>query len=97
MIRSEIGSFGETHESRVTHQVSDAAMQVGSGVVDVFPVFDANQIRNLGGVIQTAIPPSHAAAAAGYGAVERKILSLRQSLHPLIDVVFSPRNSIRLV
>src|SRR4051812_3347903 len=71
-------------------------MQMSGSVVDVFPFPDADQVRDLTGVIEASVPAKKAAAAES-GAVEREDLGLRQGLEPLVDIVPDPGHGEALV
>src|SRR5258707_15276711 len=97
MIGAEISRFCVTYQSRVTHQVADAAMQVCRGMVDILPVLDADEIRDLGRVIQAPIPSEYSPAS---GASVQQIIEIGPTgddLQSLVDVFLYPGHAVRPV
>ncbi len=58
----KVDVVGEAHERRVAHEVADVAVQMGAGVIDVLPILDADEVGDLGGIEDAAVPARHAAA-----------------------------------
>jgi hypothetical protein len=81
VIRTKVGRLGVAHQGGITHQIRDAAMQVCRGVIDILPVLDADEIRDLGWIIEAAIPPEHSAASRARVQQSEDQRSIARTLH----------------
>src|SRR5262249_12880519 len=71
-------------------------MQVSSGVIKIFPVLDADQVRDLRRIVQAAIPAGKPPAIKK-GRSQAAVLCLCEFLEMLVNIVFAPGDSERLV
>src|SRR5262245_17675178 len=96
MIGTEVDGVGETDQCRVSHQIPDASVQVGRCMVEVFPIPDSDEIRELRRIVQAAIPARETAAWSESGG-QVTVLSVRNRLELLIDIARAPRHAKSLV
>src|SRR5438094_267933 len=96
MIGTKIGHLGVTHLSRVPHQVADPAMEMRPGMVEILPIADNDQVRNLGRMQQAAVPASDCAREP-VGGNERTVLGLRKILEPLVGIISQPWYAVWLI
>src|SRR5215471_15303019 len=66
------------------------------GVVEIFPILDADEIRELDRIVQTAIPTRYAATTQESRS-QLPLLGLSHGLDALVDIVLPPRYARRLV
>src|SRR6516164_5245832 len=62
VIWAKIGDFRKTDLSRITHQVSDPAMEMSPGVVDILSILDSDQVRYLRREQDAPVPSSDRAS-----------------------------------
>jgi hypothetical protein len=76
---AEVRDVGVSHLGGITHQIADAAMKMGPGVVEVLALFDSDQVRNLGREQWTSVPARDDASGALRG-YQRTVFALCDAL-----------------
>src|SRR6476620_4876179 len=96
MIRAKIGDLGKAHLGRVAHEVANSAVEMSRRMVEIFPVFDADEVRDLGREEDAAVPASNSTAHAfrGYQCI---VLGRSKARQPLVGIVLQPRYAPCLV
>ena len=96
MIGTEVDGVGETHQRRVPHEIANASVQVGRGVIEMLAILDPDEVGELRRIVQAPVPPGEAAASS-----ERRrqlaVLVVCDGLELEIDVVRPPWHAKRLV
>lgn len=87
-MRAEDRGLSETHRGRITHQVADSAMLMRGGVVDILTILNADEVRGLRWIIETAVPTRETAATTVRD-IEFLVFSPGQRLQSLIDALLS--------
>src|SRR6185369_10867402 len=92
-VRTNRAIVGNADQDRISSDVLRAAVHVSAGVIDVAPVLDADQIRDLGDVIGAPVEPRERAWLGK--PIHLTDLFERHRLEAFVNVILMPGYSVR--